>query len=144
MVEMSSTDSILIPDDNRFVMFPIQHDDIWSFYKKSEANFTIYFSDRYEYSSKEEVPLKYLMNNFGFFWVYWSARNVIYKGSMYVDISRVKSDECKKHLLREELTQSLGMMNDIDKDGSIFNQNWECTTNYLDFDRKIIRKFLNK
>ena len=113
-------------------------------YKKSEANFTIYFSDRYEYSSKEEVPLKYLMNNFGFLWVYWSARNVIYKGSMYVDISRVKSDECKKHLLREELTQSLGMMNDIDKDGSIFNQNWECTTNYLDFDRKIIRKFLNK
>ena len=113
-------------------------------YKKSEANFTIYFSDRNEYSSNEEVPLKYLMNNFGFFWVYWSTRNVIYKGSMYVDISRVKSDKCKKHLLREELTQSLGMMNDIDKDGSIFNKNWECTTNYLDFDRKIIRKFLNK
>jgi len=25
---------ILIPDDNRFVMFPIQHDDIWKMYKK--------------------------------------------------------------------------------------------------------------
>ena len=112
-------------------------------YKKSEANFTIYFSDRYEYSSKEEVALKYLMNNFGFVWVNWNSRNVIYEGSMYVDISRVKSDECKKHLLREELTQSLGMFNDIEKAGSIFNQNWECITNYSDFDRKVIRKFLS-
>lgn len=25
---------ILTPDDNRFVMFPIQHDDIWKMYKK--------------------------------------------------------------------------------------------------------------
>ena len=34
MVELPSTDSILIPDDNRFVMFPIQHDDIWQMYKR--------------------------------------------------------------------------------------------------------------
>jgi len=25
---------LLVPDDNRFVMFPIQHDDIWQMYKK--------------------------------------------------------------------------------------------------------------
>ena len=25
---------LLIEDDNRFVMFPIQHDDIWNMYKK--------------------------------------------------------------------------------------------------------------
>ena len=34
MAEIPSTDSILIPDDNRFVMFPIQHDDIWQMYKR--------------------------------------------------------------------------------------------------------------
>ena len=34
MTELPSTDSILIPDDNRFVMFPIQHDDIWQMYKR--------------------------------------------------------------------------------------------------------------
>ena len=34
MAELPSTDSILIPDDNRFVMFPIQHDDIWQMYKR--------------------------------------------------------------------------------------------------------------
>jgi len=30
---------ILREDPNRFVLFPIKHDDIWSFYKKSEASF---------------------------------------------------------------------------------------------------------
>ena len=30
---------ILAPDNNRFVLFPIQKDDIWSFYKKAEASF---------------------------------------------------------------------------------------------------------
>jgi ribonucleoside-diphosphate reductase subunit M2 len=34
---MSATDKtepILIPDDNRFVMFPIKYDDVWNMYKK--------------------------------------------------------------------------------------------------------------
>ena len=30
---------ILKEDPRRFVLFPIQHDDIWAFYKKSEASF---------------------------------------------------------------------------------------------------------
>ncbi len=30
---------ILKDNPNRFVLFPIQHDDIWAFYKKSEASF---------------------------------------------------------------------------------------------------------
>ena len=30
---------ILQENPNRFVLFPIEHDDIWQFYKKSEANF---------------------------------------------------------------------------------------------------------
>ena len=29
-----SKEPILTPDDNRFVMFPIKYDDIWSMYKK--------------------------------------------------------------------------------------------------------------
>ena len=29
-----SREPLLAPDDNRFVMFPIQHDDIWQMYKK--------------------------------------------------------------------------------------------------------------
>ena len=59
-----------------------------------------------------------------------------------VDLDGAKTGEPINNLTIKEIKKSI--KNDIDKDGSIFNQNWECTTNYLDFDRKIIRKFLNK
>ena len=36
---MSSVEPILQENTNRFVLFPIQHDDIWAFYKKAEASF---------------------------------------------------------------------------------------------------------
>lgn len=38
---MTNTDfkeSILIPNNNRFVLFPIEHNDIWEFYKKAQAS----------------------------------------------------------------------------------------------------------
>ena len=31
---LKNTEDLLIPDDNRFVMFPIKHDDIWKMYEK--------------------------------------------------------------------------------------------------------------
>ena len=34
-----STEPLLKENPNRFVLFPIEHDDIWQFYKKSEASF---------------------------------------------------------------------------------------------------------
>ena len=36
---MSHVEPILAPNEGRFVLFPIQHDDIWAFYKKAEASF---------------------------------------------------------------------------------------------------------
>lgn len=36
---MQHIEPILHDNPNRFVLFPIQHDDIWEFYKKSEASF---------------------------------------------------------------------------------------------------------
>ena len=36
---MMPEESILKENNNRFVLFPIQHDDIWQFYKKAEASF---------------------------------------------------------------------------------------------------------
>lgn len=36
---MAQTEPILEENKNRFVLFPIQHDDIWQFYKKAEASF---------------------------------------------------------------------------------------------------------
>ncbi|MCI2229334.1 ribonucleotide-diphosphate reductase subunit beta [Polaribacter sp. MSW13] len=36
---MSFIEPILQPNDNRFVIFPIQHDDLWDWYKKQQACF---------------------------------------------------------------------------------------------------------
>jgi ribonucleoside-diphosphate reductase beta chain len=36
---MTHNEPILAPNNNRFVLFPIQHDDIWAFYKRAEASF---------------------------------------------------------------------------------------------------------
>jgi len=36
---MSQNEPILMPNNNRFVIFPIQHQDIWDWYKKQEACF---------------------------------------------------------------------------------------------------------
>ena len=35
---MSQVEPILIKNNSRFVLFPIVHDDIWSFYKRAEAS----------------------------------------------------------------------------------------------------------
>lgn len=37
--ELKKTEPLLIEDPNRFVIFPIQHDDIWAYYKNAEASF---------------------------------------------------------------------------------------------------------
>ena len=36
---MTTTEPILQENPNRFVLFPIQHDDIWAFYKNSQSSF---------------------------------------------------------------------------------------------------------
>ena len=38
-VKTQLVEPILKENSNRFVLFPIQHDDIWQFYKKAEASF---------------------------------------------------------------------------------------------------------
>jgi ribonucleoside-diphosphate reductase beta chain len=37
--ELTQVEPLLIEDKTRFVLFPIEHNDIWQFYKKAEASF---------------------------------------------------------------------------------------------------------
>ena len=58
---------------------------------------------------------------------------------MYVDIARTNLTE-QKHLLREELTQSLGLARDSQKySESIFQSAWTTTMEYALIDRDLIR-----
>ena len=38
-MKMKNVEPILVPNKNRFVIFPIQHHDIWEWYKKQQASF---------------------------------------------------------------------------------------------------------
>ena len=63
---------------------------------------------------------------------------------MYVDTERSSTMSAKKHLLREELTQSLGLFNDTyDYPESIFYQEWTETNEYAPIDIELISMLYN-
>lgn len=118
----------------------IDHIDIRVVSSKSESNFIIFVGDPHEYVERvEPSAAPYVEQNYGMFWVYWE-KDVIYQGSMYVDPIRADTEAWQKHLLREELTQSLGLMQDSKKyDDSIFYQNRSYTTSYSELDKRLIQ-----
>lgn len=109
--------------------------------RQDESNYLIYFGDRHTYVNEYEPNAAALVNNnFGVFWIYWDSGFNIYRGSMYVDTERTETLDCRKHLLREELTQSLGLMQDTgDYPTSIFYSLWTCGDEYAPVDRQLIR-----
>lgn len=110
---------------------------------ENEANFVIFFSSKDVYAKYEPTAKDYIEDNYGLFFVY-DFENIIYKGSMYVDVYRTEAIECQKHLLREELTQALGLMNDHNGSvDSIFYQGWGCKPSYTLSDLKMIKLFLS-
>lgn len=93
----------------------------------------IYFTTIDEFMSIEP---HYVSGNNGFFWTYMK-NNVIKKSNVFInkDISGGGRD----HLIREELTQSLGMFNDsYDYSDSIFYQGQSHVYDYSDLDVDII------
>ena len=107
--------------------------------KRSDANFIIYLGSYQSFANNHpDIHADRLKNNWGYFQTYTN------EGVMYVDIIRAKEDDAQKHLLREELTQSLGLFNDSYKyDNSIFYQGWTTTTEYAPIDRELIDMLYN-
>jgi hypothetical protein len=112
---------------------------------ETEANFIIYFGSGTSYASTYEPNASSLVaSNWGLFYIYWNNQYKIYKGSMYVDVTRATESNCQKHLLREELTQALGLMNDsYQSETSIFYQRWTCYPAYNELDKQVIQSFLS-
>jgi hypothetical protein len=110
-----------------------------------DANYIVFLGSGEQYVSEiESNAAPYVDENLGFFWVYWDGAYRINRGSMYVDVFEVVDQDAQKHLLREELTQSLGMMNDsAENPESIFYQNWTTTTEYAAIDREVIELLYN-
>ena len=107
---------------------------------EDSANFKVFLGDGPGYVEVEPNVADYVGSNWGFTWIYWNGNKEIYKGSMYVDVVRNKEKNALKHILREELTQAMGLLNDsYIYDNSIFYQGWTSTIDYAEIDRKVIR-----
>lgn len=114
---------------------------------ESEANLIAYFGWFIDYDKIEPKVVSFTANNYGLFCVYSDRSSNLVNGSFYVDIVRCNwfpTNEAivfKKHLLREELTQSLGLFNDSMKyPNSIFYQVWSETTEFSELDKELIRR----
>ena len=105
----------------------------------SQANYFIYFGSHTGFATKYNlIAPERLKNNWGYFEIYHSS------GNMYVDLNRNNDTKSHKHLLREELTQSLGLFNDsYEYPESIFYQGWTTTTEFTKIDRELIDMLYN-
>jgi hypothetical protein len=133
---LSSELDLLITEINKLVKnIKIQRVD-----SLIDANYLIFLGRGADYAKIEPNLSSKIKNNLGAFWVYWNSDYEINYCSMYVDTYRVKNELEQKHILREEFTQSLGIMTDSYKyPKSIFYQKWTQTTSFTNFDKFVIR-----
>ena len=111
---------------------------------KSEANCHIYFDDVNGFlknisEANREKTKERLSVNCGYF---SSGNNNAY---LHIDLAKIDDDtDAQKHLLREELTQSLGLFNDSwSYPESMFYQGWTHTTDYAEIDKRLIDLLYN-
>lgn len=105
-----------------------------------QSNYYIYFGSGSSYAEIFPSQSNLVAANFGLFSIFWNGENELFRGYMYVDIFRADSTE-QKHLLREELTQSLGLAKDSPLfSESIFQQAFSTkVTEYAQIDKDLIR-----
>lgn len=105
----------------------------------SQMNYYVFFGSGADFAAIYPSQAALVDDNWGLFNLYWDLAQYIDRGNMYVDIDRANDTE-EKHLLREELTQSLGLAKDSKRyNDSIFQDDWTTTTDYSAIDRELIR-----
>jgi len=98
-------------------------------------NLEIYFVGESQFKTIEP---DYVATNFGFFRVWWDRNGAIYRARILISSDGI-SQVVRSHLIREELTQSLGLFNDSWKyPTSIFYQGWTAANEYSSLDRTVI------
>lgn len=103
----------------------------------NDANMEMHFIPERRFS---EIDKDYQPRNLGYFWTWWNpATYEIYRARILISSTGITQQE-RNHLIREELTQSLGLMNDSQHyPDSIFYQPWSRVTDYSKIDKDIIK-----
>jgi hypothetical protein len=101
-----------------------------------DPNVDVYFVPESSFSS---VDPQYVPVNLGFFRVWWDRQEVINRARILISTQGLNQTE-RSHLIREELTQTMGLFMDSWRyQDSIFYQGWTSTVEYSPLDREIIR-----
>ena len=100
------------------------------------ANVDLYFSPESGFPAIEPA---YVPVNLGFFRVWFDEQGAIHRGRILIASQGTTQVE-RSHLIREELTQSLGIFKDSwHYSDSIFYEGWTTTTEYGPLDGSAIR-----
>ena len=105
-----------------------------------QSNYYLFLGPGSTFAQRFPPAQSNISSNWGLFYVYFNGANEIYKGVMYVDTERATQAAARKHLLREEFTQSLGLARDSNVYPlSIFYSPWTLVTEFTPIDRDLIR-----
>ena len=110
----------------------------------NKENALVYFGDPDEYVKYMNKPHRrdFLKSNWGAAWISpydYDIRSV----DIFINTNG-DNELLRRHLLREELTQSLGFPNDsYEYENSIFYGSWSDVTEFSDLDKQLIRKHYN-
>lgn len=100
------------------------------------ANVDLYFSPESDFSAIEPA---YVPVNLGFFRVWFDEDGAIHRGRILIATQETNQAE-RSHLIREELTQSLGLFKDSWRySDSIFYEGWTTTSEFGPLDVSAIR-----
>lgn len=107
----------------------------------SSSNAYLFFGSHTEFAERVPAAENNVEQNYGLFYIWWNGNNELYRMATYVDMYRTESETVRKHLLREELTQSLGLARDSDRfSDSIYNSSYDVkVTQYSKVDKQIIQ-----
>ncbi len=109
-------------------------------FSEAEANFVVFFGSGEDYANNYESNATNLIgSNNGLFWNYWNGRFEMVSGSMFVSTTLVDDAQLLKHIIREELTQAMGIFNDsFSYEDSLFYQGFSKTTEYAPIDIEVL------
>ncbi len=104
-----------------------------------QSNYYLFIGSYREYQLIFPSRSDLINSNWGLFSIWWDNNQNLNRGQMYVDTERPNA-RAQLHLLREELTQSIGLARDSGRyPDSIFQQEWTTVTQYAEIDRDLIR-----
>ena len=106
--------------------------------KPAQANSIVYFGSLDGYNASLNTEKKLTNDYYGHFHIK-TFQQEIQKSTIYINTAKATLKR-QKHIIREELTQSLGLINDAyDYPNSIFYQGYSETTEFTTMDKAVIQ-----